>query len=260
MKTKVFLGPGFESLHGFVGRLPERFAAGPCGEVLHEGRNTVAAFAVGGERLVVKRYERCGVWRGIVYGLFRRSKARRAYEHAVRLRELGIGTPEPVAWVECRRRGLLCDAYSVTRRSDCRPLSQATGAFPAPDATEVLDAFARFAVRLHEAGVCHDDFNHGNVLWERDSATGGFRFELIDINRMRFFRRALSARCSMVSLRRLSCPPEAFLYLLDRYALHRGRDAEETLLRGLLLRLLFVRRKRFKRRLRERRRLSLSKK
>ncbi len=260
MRTTLFLGPGFGALRGFVERLPERFAAGPCGEVLHAGRNTVAAFAVGDERLVVKRYERCGVWRGIVYGLFRRSKARRAYEHAVRLRALGIGTPEPVAWVECRRRGLLRDAYSVTRRSDRRPLSRAAEAYPDPGAAEVLDAVARFAARLHEAGVCHDDFNHGNILWDRDPATGDCRFELIDINRMRFFRRPLSARRSMVSLRRLSCPPEAFLYLLDRYARHRGRSVEETLLGGLLLRLLFVRRKRFKRRLRERHRALRAKK
>ena len=165
-----------------------------------------------------------------------------------------------MAWVECRRRGLLRDAYSVTRRSDRRPLSRAAEAYPDPGAAEVLDAFARFAARLHEAGVCHDDFNHGNILWDRDPATGDCRFELIDINRMRFFRRPLSARRSMVSLRRLSCPPEAFLYLLDRYARHRGRSVEETLLGGLLLRLLFVRRKRFKRRLRERHRALRAKK
>lgn len=43
----------------------------------------------------------------------------------------------------------------------------------------MLEAFARFTVQLHEKGIEHRDFNHGNILWERTPA-GAYRFQLID--------------------------------------------------------------------------------
>ena len=57
------------------------------------------------------------------------------------------------AWSEYRRRGLLCDSYYVSRRSDYTPLSQTTARFPAAGTLPVLEAFARFTVQLHEKGI-----------------------------------------------------------------------------------------------------------
>ena len=48
----------------------------------------------------------------------RKNKARRAYEHALRLRGMGFDTPEPVAWSEYRKDGLIADTYFVSRRSE----------------------------------------------------------------------------------------------------------------------------------------------
>lgn len=92
-----------EHLSEFILHLPQHFETG--GDVLHTGRNTIKAFRVGGEELVVKRYKRPNAFNTFVYSFLRKSKARRAYEHALRLQSLGIGTPGPVAWCECRRRG-----------------------------------------------------------------------------------------------------------------------------------------------------------
>lgn len=105
----------------------------------------------------------------------------------------------------------------------------------------MLEAFSRFAVQLHEQGIEHRDFNHGNVLWRRDAATGAVRFQLIDINRMRFADRPLRPRVCMVNLRRLSCPAVAFLFILDRYAEARGWNVDDTLLQGTFFRLAFGR-------------------
>lgn len=69
---------------------------------------------------------------------------------------------------------------------------------------------------------------------------------------MRFHAGPLPMRRCMINLRRLSCPAPAFLYLMDRYAELRGWDLDDTLLRGILFRLLFVRHKRMKRRFRQR--------
>ena len=217
---RIHLNPASEALRAFAEGLPGSFDR--SGETLHEGRNTIKAFEADGNKLAVKRFQRPDPLRAVIYTFFRRSKARRSYEHAERLRALGIDSPEPVAWSEYRRHGLLCDSYYVCRRSDYAPLSQATTRFPAPDTLPVLEAFARFAAELHAKGIEHEDFNHGNILWQRDPATDRFRFQLIDINRMRFSARALRPRRCMINLRRLACPAAAFLFILDRYAEARG--------------------------------------
>lgn len=106
---KITVNPGMEHLRQFVRQLPELFPA--SGEVLHDGRNQIRAFDIEGERLVVKRYKRPSAFNAVMYSFFRKSKARRAYEHALRLRELEIDTPEPVAWSEYRRNGLITETY-----------------------------------------------------------------------------------------------------------------------------------------------------
>ena len=248
---RIHVNTTTEHLRDFAERLPELFDRE--GEVLHTGRNTIKAFEVNGERLAVKRFCRPNLLRAVIYTFFRRSKARRSYEHAVRLRALGIDSPEPIAWSEYRRHGLLSDSYYISRRSDYAPLSQTTTHFPAAGTLPVLEAFARFAVKLHEKGIEHRDFNHGNILWSR-TATGTYRFQLIDINRMHIEDRPLSSRACMINLRRLSCPTVAFFYILDRYAETRGWNVDDTLLRGTFFRLAFGRRKEFRKRFRRHKR------
>ena len=152
------------------------------------------------------------------------------------------------------------DTYFVSRRSELTPLPQTMRRFPAPDTLPVLEAFARFTVRLHEQGICHEDFNQTNILWEYDGTAGNYRFQLIDINRMRFHARPLRPDECMINLRRLSCPAVPFLYILDRYADIRGWDINDTLLRGTFFRLLFGRRQQFKKRFRERKSAAAGKK
>ncbi len=255
---KIHVNSAYESLRSFVETLPAAFDSD--GETLHEGRNTIRAFDIGTTRLVVKRYKRPGPIRRFIYGFLRKSKARRAYEHALRLQSMGIDTPEPVAWSERRRGGCLTECWFVSRHSDFTSLAEATRRFPDTDTLPVLEAFAHFAVRLHDAGVVHEDFNHGNILYRYDPATQRCRFQLIDINRMRFKGHALPLRSCMVNLRRLSCPAVAFLYILDRYAEIRGWNVDDTLLRGTFFRLAFGRRKELKKRFRRRREAAAAKK
>ena len=255
---KITINPAIRHVQPFIERLPEVFPV--SGEVLHEGRNQIRAFDIGGESLVVKRYKRPHLFNRVMYSFFRKNKARRAYEHALRLRGMGFDTPEPVAWSEYRKDGLIADTYFVSRRSELTPLPQTMKQFPAPDTLPVLEAFARFTVRLHEQGICHEDFNQTNILWEYDGTTGSYRFQLIDINRMRFHARPLRPDECMINLRRLSCPAVPFLYILDRYADIRGWDINDTLLRGVFFRLLFGRRQQFKKRFRKRKSAAAGKK
>lgn len=107
---RLHLNPIHKRLQEFVQALPVLFDRGE-GKVLHAGRNTIRRFTQEGETLAVKRFKQPGFLQGILYAHFRRSKARRSFEHAMRLVGLGIGTPQPVAWSEYRRNGRLTNSF-----------------------------------------------------------------------------------------------------------------------------------------------------
>lgn len=218
------------------------------GETVHEGRNTIKLFETGGQRMVVKRYGRLSFFNRLVYGVFRKSKAERAYRHAIRLRKLGIDTPEEIAFVEIRQRGLLRDSYFVSAYSDYLPLRPVTELFmQTPKMRPILDALTEFLFRMHRAGVLHKDLNIGNILYKNDDRDG-YVFQVIDTNRMKF-RRRLSMRQRLDNLRRLSCPAPAYLYILDRYARLVRSDANVVQLRGAVSRLFFEMRQQMKQRI-----------
>lgn len=233
----------------FIEHLPELFDHE--GQLLYERRNKIKCFTIEGVKMVVKRYKRPNLFQAIVYTFFRKSKAQRAYEHAIRLREMGFDTPAPIGWSEYFRHGLLSDSYLITWHTSDTALTQAARNWPSEEAIPILNAFVRFTIRLHEAGIEHCDFNHSNILYKYDIKANNYRFQLIDINRMRFHKQHLNMRRCMINLRRLSVSGEVFLYLLNRYAEERKWLLEETLLQGVIYRLLFLRRQRLKKQFRE---------
>ncbi len=251
LTTHTHLHPEVVSLQPFIESLPRTFDTE--GTPLYQGRNTLKAFDTPAGRVVVKRYGKPNRLNTYVYSFFRKGKARRAFEHAERLRALGIDSPAPVAYVECRDRyQIVRTSYFVSRYTDYLPLTHAAAAYPQPEAETILKAFARFAATLHERGILHHDFNQNNILYHL-APDGSVQFQLIDTNRMSFVRRA-SRRDCITNLRRLSCPAEPFLYIIGHYAAARGWNVDDNLLRGILSRLLFERRQQIKSEIKERHR------
>lgn len=252
----LLLSPHAQGLRAFAESLPSYFGSG---EPLHRGRNSLEAFDTPEGKVVVKRYGKPNALNTLAYSYLRKGKARRAYEHAIRLRSLGIDTPEEIACIECCNRfGVVRDSYFVSRFTDDTPLSLAAAAFPQPDAATVLAAFARFTASLHAKGVLHHDYNQSNILY-RIAPDGKIRFQLIDTNRMSFVNRTTRRDC-IINLRRLSCPAAAYLFIADRYAEARGWSIDDNLLRSAVSRLLFERRQHFKVEVRELRRKAHPKK
>ena len=215
---KIIVNPKYEHLRPFIEKLtlPSFFARN--GITLHEGRNVVKRFDVDGVSLVVKSYERISTFNRLVYGSLRKSKAMRAYLYAAKLRNLGIDTPEEVAVVEVRNRGLMRQLYFVSLRSDYKSLRPVTDlSIPREESLPILNALAVFLVRMHDKGVLHNDLNIGNILYSQDPRSGEWRFCVIDINRMQF-RRRLSRRLRLKNLRRLSVSMPNYFYILQRYA------------------------------------------
>lgn len=243
---RIQISPRFKASESFVRSLacPDFFDRN--GETLHDGRNTLKRFHVNGMDFVVKRYGHLSIINRLIYGILRPSKAERAFRYAIRLRKLGIDTPEEVATVEIRHFGLLRESYFVAVGSDLRPVRPVTELdTQLPEVRAVLDALAGFLLRLHQAGVLHQDLNIGNILFGKD-AQNRFRFQIIDTNRMKFCRR-LTVRQRLDNLRRLSCPVPAYLYILDQYARLTRSDTTTVQLRGAVMRLFFEMRQRTKR-------------
>ena len=71
-------------------------------EVIYRGRNTLYRLRMGDSAVIVKEFGRPNAVNAFVYTTLRRSKARRSYENAERMRGLGFESPEPIAWGETR--------------------------------------------------------------------------------------------------------------------------------------------------------------
>lgn len=133
----------------------------------------------------VKQFGRPNALNKFVYGILRRSKARRSYEHGLRLLTLGFDTPQPYGYIEKTHCGLFTDSYYF-----CQQLE---GVATMRDWETVLNDrtlltdFCRFSLRLWEKGVWHKDYSPGNILRDIDE-NGNNRFRLVDLNRIRFIK------------------------------------------------------------------------
>ena len=230
-------------LEDFIRELPLQFENE--GVTLHNGRNCVKTFLVDGVRIVVKRFRRPNLFNRCVYAWFRKSKAERAYENALKLQRLDVDTPDPVGYVELHEWGLLTTCYLITAFTDYTPLKQLV-AETKEDQSRIFEQFVRFTVRLHEQGVCHKDYNLSNVLYKK-RVDGNVDFMLIDINRMRFGR--MTRRVCMANMRRL-CEDSRLTYELSvRYAALRGWNTNRCLAAVAFFRVLFDRKTERKRQL-----------
>ena len=170
--------------------------------VIYRGRNLIFRATADGHEIAVKRFPVTSVGKRLVYR-FRATKAVRAFDHGVRLLEIGVGTPSPFAAVEVRRDGwpvvsYFCSSF-VPKFLEARALR-----FPdAPDRARLLGLLGGFVGRLHELGVLHLDLTAGIVLLVPVSGgPDGLEFQLVDINRMRFGRvGVLAGIANLVQLR-----------------------------------------------------------
>jgi RIO-like serine/threonine protein kinase len=177
MKIKVHINPKYEeALSDYVRSIPTLNEQ--LGEVIYKARNTVFRNTVNGYDLVIKSFKVPMMFNRIAYTFFRHSKARRSYDNALRLCDMCILTPTPIACVEEYEYGLLKHSYYV-----CLYVEGEEMRFweTKPNSDKLLLEFADFMLLLRAEGVWHKDFSPGNILYDKD-----YNFYLVDINRMQF--------------------------------------------------------------------------
>jgi hypothetical protein len=183
------------------------------GELIHSGRNEIRVVDINGFRLVVKYFKRITFFNRVIFATVRSSKAERAYEHSLKLKEFGISTPEPVAFCDFIKNGILEKSFYICRYTDYRPLKEEFF-HPVSECETILEEFARFSYRLHTLGIYHDDFNLDNILYYYNGSH--FDFSLIDNNRMRF--RPYNVKRGIKNMRRLGLPVDKLGVICAEYS------------------------------------------
>lgn len=236
-----YMRPELEKI--FHGEMP----AG--GEVIYRGRNVLTRLKVKNVELVVKAFKLPHLINSYVYTTLRKSKARRSYENAKRMEQLGFSTPAPVAWCEERRGHRLLRSYYVSVM--LRDATEMRFWERSPYYDTLLPAFAREIARLHDAGVYHRDFSPGNVLYTVGASDGSIRFWHVDLNRMQFGVK--STRRLMGMFRNLNPLPGEMDRLLHLYSEASGRSYAEVSADAAAAEHAYQRTQRLKRMFRRRR-------
>ncbi len=216
--THITIDPAYAGETELIRSVPERFRL--LGTAIHDKRNKLNKVEVGGEQWVIKSYRPPHFLNRYIYGLFRPSKARRAYEHALRLQEMQIPTPAPVAYLEIRKGFGLRESYFISQFCSYSHNFFEICEKPLEEVRHFLQHFTRFTFYLHERGILHHDFSRGNILFEPDNE--GYRFSLIDINRMDFG--PLSPKERLRNFGRLRATPELYAFMAHEYAALSGLE------------------------------------
>jgi len=163
-------------------------------KTIHWGRNYIYAAEmdtpVGSLPVVVKQFKNQGLKKRVERRL-KGSKAERSWRVAKELLRAGLGTPEPILWVESDRpegpsfyvTELLRNAVEV--RQFFRRLNDGpdAGDFPEVDEMAFLGRLGRLARAINDAGILYRDLSMGNVLAVRGD--DDLDLYLVDFNRAR---------------------------------------------------------------------------
>ncbi len=184
--------------------------------VMYSGRNTLKLI---GDDIVVKAFHQPRFPNNLIYGLLRASKAKRSYFHALRMHHL---TPEPLAYCDYRKKGLLRDSYYACRLSSLPFRWREIARDPMfPNREEIAKGIGRFMAAMHERGCFSLDFSGGNILVNGD----GSEVQLVDLNRMQTMRFIdLKKGCSQT--RRLHLTEDDCRHVAEGYAQTRGFDTD----------------------------------
>jgi tRNA A-37 threonylcarbamoyl transferase component Bud32 len=142
-------------------------------------KNDRSAMIAAAHGYVVKRSNQPKPY-NLIIDLFRRSRARRAFAHALRFEQLGIPTAKAIASADLRRLGMPFASYLVTEEI---PSAVHLGKWEG-NKSDVIVSMAKLVADLHNAGFRHGDLKETNVLFDNAG-----RPHLIDMDSVRHYRR-----------------------------------------------------------------------
>ncbi|AWK05244.1 Kdo domain containing protein [Flavobacterium crocinum] len=206
----------FEQDQNYVEEIISNFSS--SGELFGNGdRNKIKLFDLNGKTINIKSFKIPNIVNKIAYKYFRKSKARRSFEYATILLEKGIGTPEPIAFLENFNFIGLRDSYYVSEHLVTELTYRELVEIPDyPDHDAILRQFTAFCFELHEKGVEFLDHSPGNTLIKK-IAENKYDFFLVDLNRMNFHDN-MSFEQRMNNFSRLTPKKEMLAVMSNEYS------------------------------------------
>ena len=148
----------------------------------YKGRNAIKVLSFLGQDIVVKSFRIPHVINKFAYAFLRDSKAKKSYFNSLKIIDF---VPEPLAYAEFFRFGLLYDSYFLCKEFKYDfTIREVLLNDDFPDKEKIFDTFAAFTYALHEEGIEHLDYSPGNILIKKEQ--DAYIFKTIDVNRMRF--------------------------------------------------------------------------
>ena len=127
-------------------------------ETIHKARNEIKVIIYENKKVVVKSFKIPHFINKIVYTFFKKSKAQKSYEYALKINEF---TPKPIGYVEFYKFGLLNESYFVSEKFEYNfTIREPLLDINFPNKNEILKSFAKFTFDLHQAGIFHFDYSN----------------------------------------------------------------------------------------------------
>lgn len=166
------------------------------GDLIVKGsRNIIKSNLLGTEKINIKFFQKPGLLKSIIYSFFRSSKAKRSFDYANYLFEHNIPTPFPIAFVEERNTlGMLGNSFYFCEQIDYDFTIRELIHNPLfLERNIILEQFAEFTFKMHEAKINFLDHSPGNTLIV-NKGNEKYEFYLIDLNRMKFENLSIQKR------------------------------------------------------------------
>ncbi len=153
---------------------------------IHKARNELKIIECeDGLQTVVKAFKIPNIINQIVYAYFRDSKAKKSYENAIKLQNLGVNTPEPIGYIEFYRSFLFKESFFIAKKHNYDfTIREPLRNLELEDRINIIKEFVAFTFNLHKKGVYHKDYSAGNILVSKKDKK--WEFSVVDINRMEF--------------------------------------------------------------------------
>ena len=218
----IVIHPEYNCLNGWVREIPSFFPS--QGETLYKDRNEIKIFDTDFGKIVVKSFKIPHILNRFAYAFLRSSKAARSYSYSFEISKRGFKTPQPVAYIEMFKKGLLSESYYVSIYTDYLLMKNFSfNKKLTEEDIKILKAFARFTASLHEKEIYHSDYSNGNILYKKEGEN--ICFELVDLNRIKF--KKVTEKMAYKSFSRLDFSLEMFEVVAREYALLRNMDVEK---------------------------------
>ena len=224
--NRYMINGEFPELKEFALGIPKDFHR--IGEIIQDHRNVIKKVTTPEGTFVIKNFKGMYFFNRLAYSIFRKSKAERSYLYSILLRDKGILTPPPVAWIDCYRWGLLTQSYFISKFYPYKSLSEILKHLDINNydyKKTLYSHVASFALTLHRLDIYHDDFSLGNILVIENP--DGFSFALVDLNRVLF--RKVSYSYGLQNFAKLGVPKEDLNMLIQEYAKLSNQPIEKSI-------------------------------